>query len=84
MRPDRRAGVWDPTMKIWSRTLVPTLVLAAAVAANEPPPQAEPQATGATNERAAVNELRPAPDLRPQEKRPAVRVILPSPYATSR
>ncbi|MFL5074713.1 MAG: hypothetical protein ACJ8DS_05625 [Microvirga sp.] len=71
-------------MNIWSRTLVPTLVLAAAVAANEPPPQAEPQATGATNERAAVNELRPAPDLRPQEKRPAVRVILPSPYATPR
>ncbi|MFL5172110.1 MAG: hypothetical protein ACJ8C7_15620 [Microvirga sp.] len=84
MRSDRRAGVWDPTMKIWSRTLVPTLVLAAAVAVNEPPPQAEPQATGATNERAAANELRPAPDLRPQEKRPAVRVILPSPYATSR
>ena len=54
MRSDRRAGVWDPSMKIWSRTLVPTLVLAAAVAANEPPPQAEPQATGATNERAAV------------------------------
>jgi hypothetical protein len=84
MRSDRRAGVWDPSMKIWSRTLVPTLVLAAAVAANEPPPQAEPQATGATNERAAVNELRPTQDLRPQEKRPAVRVILPSPYATSR
>ena len=84
MRPDRRAGVWDPTMKIWSRTLVPTLVLAAAVAAKEPPPQAEPQATGTTNERAAVNELRPAQDLWPQEKRPAVRVILPSPYATSR
>ena len=84
MRSDRRAGVWDPSMKIWSRTLVPTLVLAAAVAANEPPPQAEPQATGATNERAAANELRPAQDLRPQEKRPAVRFILPSPYATTR
>jgi hypothetical protein len=84
MRSDRRAGVWDPSMKIWSRTLVPILVLAAAVAAKEPPPQAEPQATGTTNERAAVNELRPAQDLRPQEKRPAVRVILPSPYATTR
>src|SRR5215207_4923849 len=77
--PRRRLGSVDEY-----RTLVPTLVLAAAVAANEPPPQAEPQATGATNERAAVNELRPAQDLRPQEKRPAVRVILPSPYATSR
>jgi len=83
MRSDRRAGVWNPSMKIWSRTLIPTLVLAAAVAANEPP-QAEPQATGTTHERAAVNELRPAQDLRPQEKRPAVRVILPSPYATPR
>src|SRR5215207_8366342 len=31
MRSDRRAGVWDPSMKIWSRTLVPTLVLATAV-----------------------------------------------------
>src|SRR5215217_6023770 len=77
--PRRRLGSVDEY-----RTLVPTLVLAAAVAANEPPPQAEPQATGATNERAAVNELRPAQDLRPQEKRPAVRVILASPYATPR
>ena len=72
-------------MKIWSRTLVPALALAAAVAANEPPPLGkEPEATGTTSERPVKNELRSTPDSRPQEKRPAVRVILPSPYATTR
>jgi hypothetical protein len=71
-------------MKTPSRALAPALALAAIVAATEPPPAArqEPQATG-TAEHAPKSDLRPAQDAGP-ERRPAVRVILPSPYSQPR
>ncbi|HEX8164778.1 MAG TPA: hypothetical protein VF601_03200 [Beijerinckiaceae bacterium] len=71
-------------MKTSSRALLPVLALAAAVAANEPAPPAprqEPEATGTAIERAQAD-LRPAQDAIQPEKRPAVRVILPSPYSS--
>jgi hypothetical protein len=72
-------------MKTSGRMLMPGLVLAAVVAAGEPPPPAvrqEPEAPGMASARASKGELRPAQDPAQVEKRPAVRVILPSPYSS--
>ena len=73
-------------MKTSGRLLVPGLVLTAVIAAGElPSPLArqEPEATGTAPERVS-NELRPTQDAAQAEKRPAVRVILPSPYSQPR
>jgi hypothetical protein len=72
-------------MKTSGRLLVPGLVLAAVAAAGEPPPppvRQEPEAIGTVSERASKGELRPTQDAAQVEKRPAVRVILPSPYSS--
>jgi hypothetical protein len=73
-------------MKTSGRMLMPGLVLAAVVAAGEPPPtvRQEPDATSTASERASKSELRPTQDAAQVEKRPAVRVILPSPYSSRR
>ncbi len=74
-------------MKTSGRLLVPGFVLTAVIAAGElPPPIArqEPEATGTASERAPNGELRPTQDAAQAEKRPAVRVILPSPYSQPR
>lgn len=74
-------------MKTSGRLLVPSLVLAAVIGAGEPPPpiaRQEPEATGTASERASNSELRPTQDAAQPEKRPAVRVILPSPYSQPR
>ena len=77
-------------MKTSGRLLVPSflpgLVLTAVIATGElppPPVRQEPEATGTAPERVS-NELRPTQDAPPAEKRPAVRVILPSPYSQPR
>jgi hypothetical protein len=72
-------------MKIARRTLISSLALAAALSAKEPPAvRQEPEATGTAGEQAPKKEHRAEPDAGSREKRPAVRVILPSPYGTSR
>ena len=74
-------------MKTSGKLFAPALVLTAAIAAGELPPAAarqEPEATGTAPARAPNGELRPAQDAAQAEKRPAVRVILPSPYSQPR
>ena len=73
-------------MKTSGKLFAPALVLTAVIAAGEVPPPArqEPEATGTAPERASQGELRPTQDAAQAEKRPAVRVILPSPYSQPR
>ena len=74
-------------MKTWGKLFARALVLTAAIATGELPPPAarrEPEATGTASERAPNGELRPTQDAAQAEKRPAVRVILPSPYSKPR
>jgi hypothetical protein len=74
-------------MKQLSHLLVPAVVLAAVVSASDQRPTAtEPEPTGAVSGERSVEakgELRPTQDG-VGEKRPAVRVILPSPYGAQR
>lgn len=72
-------------MKQLSHLLVPAVVLAAVVSASDQRPPAEPEPAGVSGERSveAKGELRPTQESA-GEKRPAVRVILPSPYSAQR
>ena len=69
------------------KLFAPVLVLTAVIAAGELSPPAarqEPESTGTASEHAPNSDLRPTQDAAQGEKRPAVRVILPSPYSQPR
>jgi hypothetical protein len=72
-------------MLLVTSALMPAVVLAAAVVASEPRPEAEPPANPGAGERTATvkEELRPSQSPA-TERRPPVRVILPSPYRAPR
>jgi hypothetical protein len=93
-RPAVRAGVGErlvaysgSIMKQLSHLLVPAVMLAAVVpASDQRPAAAEPEPARAVSGERSVEvrgELRPTQDDA-GEKRPAVRVILPSPYGAQR
>jgi len=73
-------------MKQLSHLLVPAVVLAAVVSASDQRPPAESEPAGVVSGERSVEakgELRPTQESA-GEKRPAVRVILPSPYSAQR